>query len=129
MSNCIVVHQNSLVLKEPYFDVKAFHVWWVLQKEDDPEHVTGKSNWYWFLKRNTEFGYGLENVTILVGQGHSSHTWRDFRWLVWELNWFFREYFQHTFMVSDESDGFNKVWPLTVKWPYGSLEVLREKIG
>jgi hypothetical protein len=121
MSNCIEIHSNRLELSSDVFNIPAFRDWFGKQKDRDETSATG---FYWFLKSNTEIE---ENkVTIRVGRGFSSHTWRDLRWLVWTLNPFFIKSFSHTFQIADEMDGFDMVESIEVEWPYESQEkVLR----
>jgi len=118
MSNCIEIHSNRLELSDTFFNVSAFQDWFNEQKDTDERG--GSTGFYWFLKRNTEIE---ENkVVVRVGQGNSSHTWRDFKWLVWTLNSFFTFPFKHTFQVADEMDGFDLVEDVEVSWPYKSWE-------
>lgn len=118
MSNCIEIHSNRLELPGTLFNIPAFKEWFDRQVDKDESGMS--TGFYWFLKRNTDIEE--DKVTIRVGQGHSSHTWRDFKWVVWTLNQFFTANYRHVFQIADEMDGFDLVEGVEVSWPYEKPE-------
>jgi len=128
MSDCIRIELSRVTLNAQQFRVKDYEK---LIEGHRPHLATQHSpalddNVCWFLTKNSFFKDS--SVTIAFGSGRSSHTWRDFRWAVWFLNQYFTAPVKHTFLVSDESDGFERQFPLTVSWPYRSAAQVEQEI-
>lgn len=126
MSNCIEIELSRVTLNSQQFRVRDYQK---LIESHRPhlEHPPQlDDNVCWFLTKNSHFQDG--SVTIAFGRGRSSHTWRDFRWAIWFLNQYFIAPTKHTFLISDECDGFEKQFPLTVGWPYRSAEQVGQEI-
>lgn len=117
MSNCIDIHNSRLELSKEIFNIPGFKEWFNKQEVKDKG---GYTHFYWFLSNNTTIKE--DKVIIEIGRGFSSHTWRDFRWLVWVLNPFFIKPIRHIFKIADECDGFDLVESIEVNWPYASPE-------
>ena len=60
-------------------------------------------------------------VLIRFGEGRSSHTWRDFKWLLSVLKPFFKKPCSYRFKLRDEYDGFAKVFPCVVDFHEGKI--------
>ena len=121
MSNCVNITNRNLLLKSPEFDVVAFKKWY----DEQPDKVTHpggtvemNSSFWYFIKDNTTFSSNLKWVEIAVGRGHSTHTERDFKWLIWTLNQFVKAPIGHKFGVSNEFDNHKTRYFMTAQWPY-----------
>jgi len=128
MSNCINIHRRNLLLKKPEFDVDLFKKWFDEQPLETEEGGYAKrpSAFYYFLKDNTYFR--KDSVIISIGAGHSTHTWRDFKWVLWQLNQFVTAPIEHTFTASDEYDNHKTKFLIPVKFPYADWNELYEKV-
>jgi len=126
MSNCIDIELSRVTLTPKQFRVRNYQKLIEGHRPHLEHQNTLDDNVCWFLTRNSFFQDG--SVTIAFGKGRSSHTWRDFRWAIWFLNQYFIAPTKHTFLISDESDGFQKQFPLTVTWPYRSVEEVQQAI-
>lgn len=127
MSNCIEIELSRVTFKAHQFRVGDYQKLIEGHRPHLEQHSPAlDDNVCWFLTKNSSFQDG--SVTIAFGRGRSSHTWRDFRWAIWFLNQYFIAPTKHTFLISDESDGFKKQFPLTVSWPYRSAEEVQQAI-
>lgn len=126
MSNCIDIDLSRVTLKPEQFRVRDYQRLIESHQPHLQDQIKLDDNVCWFLTRNSYFKDG--SVTIAFGRGRSSHTWRDFRWAVWFLNQYFTVPTNHTFLISDECDGYEKQFALTVRWPYRSLEQVEQEI-
>lgn len=130
MSNCIELHNCEVEFTEDEFDVEAY-IKVMENSKVSPKAPSLGDNFAWFLadnsivKANTN---GTKSIIIRFGRGRSSHTWRDFRWVVWYLNQFIKKPKAHIFTAADEGDGFDNLFPLEVNWPYSSYEEVFNKI-
>ena len=124
MSNCIEFQRGThrLSFNTLTFDVAAFHQEVDKHKDcGDPFRSTVKhsDDWYrehgtydWFLtSRNCHFSRGDQDCQIDLGQGYSSHCWRDFKHVLIELSRFVRpgKKICLSFLLADEYDGFRSV--------------------
>ena len=127
MSNCMDIELSRVTLNAQQFRVRDYEK---LIEGHQPHLAQGRfeleDNVCWFLTKNSFFSDGT--VTIAFGKGRSGHTWRDFRWAVWFLNQYFIMPVKHTFLLSDESDGYGREFPLTVSWPYKNWEQIEQAI-
>jgi len=62
---------------------------------------------WWFLSGNTKFANG--GVVIFLGNGRSTHTWRDLKATLYTLGTFCKRPKTLRFQVSDEFDGFETI--------------------
>ncbi len=127
MSNCIQIELSRVTLNAQQFRVRDYQK---LIESHRPHlerpHALGDDYVCWFLTQNSSFQDG--SVTIAFGRGRSGHTWRDFRWAIWFLSQYFIIPTKHTFLISDESDGFQRQYPVTVNWPYKSAERVQQDV-
>jgi len=105
MSNCIFFHDSTEVVRFSPFDMSVMRMRSLLNDcprnlpdwEKDPINY----NVWYYLKYNTTVN--ADGVFIAFGRGRSSHTWRDFRWLV---NGILKPIMlrdkEHTFVMTDE---------------------------
>lgn len=111
MSNCINIYNNVVKFSYLDIDIPRFHAFLTSLPAECPNYdgseETGKViNAWWFLAENTAIEAG-KSVTIRFGEGRSSHTGRDFRGLInGVLKDFMLREKEHTFILTDEYDGF-----------------------
>jgi len=126
MSNCIEFRKNS---QRVHFTSKQLDIPAFLEeaaKHRDHEYPfdlgdQGQCGFCWFVRSNYELQYALGKPWAIVfyfGEGQSSHTWRDFRWLLHHLNQYILQPKDHTFWLADESDGYREVGYMAVTWPW-----------
>ena len=134
MSNSIELYRFVVTFTPQEFDVVKFkellgRYSYDIKPSWNPE--TREENDYyvlwWFLGANSEVDEN-DNVTIRFGRGNSTHTWRDFRSVIWLLNRFIKRPKIHQFLVADEFDDYENVGSLRVSWPYTSWEELYEAV-
>lgn len=88
------------LLDETHFD-KAPH--W---EPDEPEATSRARCAWWYLQGAVYFE--PNGVYISLGNGRSSHTWRDFKWLLSTLAPFMLREKAIVLTMRDESDGFRQ---------------------
>jgi hypothetical protein len=122
MSNCIQIELSQVTLNSLQFRVRDYQKLIEGHRPhlERPHALPADDYVCWFLAQNSSFQDG--SVTIDFGCGRSSHTWRDFRWVIWFLSQYFIIPTRHSFVISDESDGFKRKHTVTVNWPYKSVE-------
>ena len=113
MSNCIELANHVVTFTTSEIDVERFRNFLYSIPKTEPEgHDVGNGAW-WYLAQNTDFV--SDKVVIRFGCGRSSHTWRDFRYVVNKIILpFMKGKKSHRFSCRDESDGFAKAYPLEV---------------
>ena len=123
MSNCITLHKNRVLFM--YHELDADGLEELLNRahemppgERSEAEADANAAW-WFLQANTVFG--PMGVEIAFGQGRSSHTWRDFRWLLRMLSKYVLKAKTHRFLAADESDGFDQTFWLPVDFQAGQV--------
>lgn len=125
MSNCIRLTKNRVIFTADEIDiskvldfVSSAKYPAVYPDINDKEGLRAMSAYWWFSERNVE----LHGSYIIVnfGEGHSSHTWRDFRWLLNEIAKMMKKAKYHTFYVRDEFDGFKEVGRLNINFQKGA---------
>lgn len=120
MSNCIEIERyHEVIFTEREIDIPLLKIWLGNGKElknykDPTEEQLTESLIWWFLQKNTD----VLNHTILIrfGQGRSGHTNRDFKNTLMFLKDFMFKNKVHTFHMTDEYDGFQKVFRWTVNF-------------
>jgi hypothetical protein len=111
MSNCIELAKHVVFFKTSEIDVEKFRTFLESIPEKMPEGHDVDNGAWWYLATNTTFM--SDGVEIRFGAGRSSHTWRDFRYVVNKiLNPYMKGKKGHRFICRDESDGFRDsfVW-------------------
>ena len=126
MSNCIDIELSLVTLTSKEFRVRDYKELIESHKPHLEQDFDVDDAVCWFLTDNSFFKD--DSVTIAFGRGRSGHTWRDFRWTIWFLNQYFLAHVSHTFLISDEYDGFETQFPVTVNWPYESIDQLANSI-
>lgn len=123
MSNCIeICGGGRLSLSYSEFDIAGFRALCeraekIINRENCVSHEDGHDDeraiwWYMALGQGAHFqGKADDECVLEFGQSRSSHTNRDFRWLLSVLDKFFKRPVKHHFRVADEYDGFQQVDP------------------
>lgn len=99
MSNCINIYNPMFTFTCEQFDIPKF------QKElENHNHKEFEcEDWFcWFLKENHKIID--DNITFYFGCGNSTHTWRDFEYVMLQLNQWFKQELKLKFELSDEYD-------------------------
>ena len=124
MSNCIqLVDNESVVFTPDEIDVDAFKALVARSKQYDyKEPFTpeiGKANCAWWFLETNHFIVPGKGIMIEFGCGRSIHTWRDFRGLLSTLAPLMRKAKYHTFIATDEFDGFKKRFKIKLNFKEG----------
>lgn len=125
MSNCVQLHKHVVNFTADEIDIDRF-AQMLEEHKDHPRTPPVEDIFCWFLRDNSMVKDGV--LTIRFGEGRSTHCWRDLAHTIWLLNPLIRKQKIHTFLIADESDGFDSVGSVTVSWPHGSIEQLRKVI-
>ena len=112
MSNCIHFHNPEVFFSAAEFQVSDFRsrcerlksfLPWKMPDATDEERA--EQYFVWYLACNSKFTQ--DGVMVSFGEGHSTHTHRDFRYTVeYLLAPYMKRNKVHTFVLSDEYDGF-----------------------
>jgi hypothetical protein len=124
MSNCIEIHNpsvhfslseiNALGLQSLLSSVASY------DNSEDLDLLTPDQRMaWWYLTGNTEIVHG--HVCIHFGQGRSSHTWRDFQYMLKILSRFIKREKFAIFTVSDECDGYKVKFRTQVEFKTGKI--------
>jgi hypothetical protein len=115
VSNCIEITNRAVkVFNNRDIDVNALRalVASVCDLPDAPKSGDGYIAW-WFLSTADFDSAG--NVSVVFGQGRSSHTWRDFRGTLGVLAKFARRSIRLTFTLRDiDWDNNSRPGPFTI---------------
>lgn len=122
MSNCIkIVENSSVIFSNEMIDRNALTELLIKTEEEinkdncvDPGVDGDLRIAWWFLSSNVEFQDDC--IIVFFGDGRSTHTWRDFNATINLINKFVKNDFSHSMYVSDESDGFETIVPLLIKF-------------
>jgi len=117
MSNCIMIHMcGTLVLSED--DIDQDRLWEFLTHaasfRQAPRHLyeqpdgdtLGVNTAWWFLVPGENVKRVGYTTVVRLGEGNSTHTWRDLKGTLWVLGRFLRRPIDVVLTLSDESDGF-----------------------
>lgn len=130
MSNCIWFHQaqgktNKVVFLKDEIDVAGFKAMVATARDVKTgstltdEEVGAYYSW-WFLQDNHIAD--ARGVVIFFGEGRSTHTHRDFEGLMKVLQPFLKKPKYHTFCITDEFDGGQKMFFMDVEFKRMTLD-------
>ncbi len=126
MSNCIRLTRNKVTFTADDIDIAKVVDLMSCAKYphpypdiNDKEGLRAMGAWWWFSKANVYVDPQGRYVTVNFGEGHSSHTWRDFGWLLNQIKDMMKRSVIHTFYIRDEYDGFRSIGPFTVNFKEG----------
>lgn len=131
MSNCIILHspKNRVFFPSAAIDraglaklltAASEQPLMPLWEPNDSEETSRAKTAWWFLLGAVDFCE--EGVLIRFGEGHSTHTWRDFKALLQVLRPFIQHQRSKVFRCSDESDGCRAVYKLNVDFKTGEFK-------
>jgi hypothetical protein len=107
MSNCInIVKGEKVVFLRDEIDVDALKEF-VTKAEEN-------SLAWWFLQANSVID--SRGAVVMFGRGRSTHTNRDFDAVILALSKFMRKEKYHNFYVTEEGDGFRRVYHEVVEF-------------
>lgn len=115
MSNCISLADNRVEFQ--YGEIDSAKLEQLIAPHKEHGYPPNSEDWVcWFLRDNTSFDMG-GGVTIRFGEGQSSHTWRDFRYIILQLKEYMLTDKWHEFQVEDE--GFPGWGPMRINFKTG----------
>jgi hypothetical protein len=121
MSNCVeIIGANGLRLNEKWADIDKLRkdILETPENLDDiPKDDYHRQFIWWFIKFNTDFTQ--QTATIRLGEGRSSHTWRDLKGVFQYLGTLLRnpnEDRRVTLRMRDEYDGFREIFRTEFKF-------------
>ena len=131
MSNCIDIHHGSHILR---FSPKTLDVETFISRCEDIEAVVKGTNdvparaeqalnedqddinWWWYLSSNSKVS-DSGWLTVRLAEGRSSHTNRDFKWVMQEICKYLLKPKTFVLHITDEGDGhiqlYREVYKLT----------------